>query len=233
MKLLMVFAHPDDETFSSSGTVSLLTRRGWTAKLICATRGEKGMLGDPPLVTPKKLGKVRELELRQAAKIVGISKIYFLGFIDGTLRRVDQKKLLEKISPIMIKEKPDVVLTFDKNGISNHPDHIAISKVTTSAFYSYMAKAKKKIRLYHVCLPKSILKKYEQSGFRYDSFGGMKGLPDEEVTTIVDIEKVFKLKEKAMKRHQTQRKDWERILARTAVIEGKCEYFKLIAENLI
>ncbi len=233
MKILLVFAHPDDETFSSSGTISMLTKKGWTAKLITATRGEAGMLGHPPITTKEKLGKVRELELKKAAKIVGISKIYFLNFIDGTLHKVSQKKLLKKILPLLRKEKPDVVITFHKDGISNHPDHIAISKATTVAFLLYMKTAKKHVRLYHVVLPKSSLEKYEKAGFKYDDFGGMKATPDEEISTNIDIEKVYKAKIKALKSHLTQKKDWERMIKRNELVEGNWEHFKLIAENTI
>lgn len=233
MKVLLVFAHPDDETFSSSGTVSMLTRNGWTAKLITATRGEAGMLGNPPITTRKNLGKVREQELKKAAKIVGISKIYFLNFIDGTLHKIPQQKLLTKISKLIKKERPDVVLTFHKDGISNHPDHIAVSKAATSAFFLYMKTVKKHVRLYHVVIPKSSLEKYEKAGFKYDDFGGMKSTPDEEISTNMDIKKVYKTKIKAMKSHLTQKKDWEGMLKRNKLVEGNWEHFKLIAENTI
>ncbi len=233
MKLLLIFAHPDDETFSSSGTVSLLTKKGWSASLISATRGEAGMLGNPPVTTQKKLAKVREQELKKAAKITGISKIYFLNFIDGTLHKVPQKVLQKKIFLLIKGDQPDVVITFHKDGISNHPDHIAISKAATQAFFSYMKTARKHVRLYHVVIPKSSLEKYEKAGFRYDYFGGMKPTPDEEISTNVDIRGVYKTKIKAMKSHLTQKKDWESMLRRNKLIEGNWEHFKLIAENTI
>ena len=75
MKVLMVFAHPDDETFSLGGTTKKLTREGHKIILITATKGEAGMLGDPPITTRENLGKVREKELKRAAKITGIKKI--------------------------------------------------------------------------------------------------------------------------------------------------------------
>ncbi len=233
MKILLVFAHPDDETFSSSGTIALLTKKGWIAKLIMVTRGEAGMLGDPPFTSQKNLGKVREKELRKAAKIIRILKIYFLGFKDGTLHKIPQKKLLVRILPLIKKEKPDVVLTFDEHGISKHPDHIVVSKVTTLAFYAYMKNAKKHVRLYHVVLPESSNKKFVAAGFRYDYFGGMKPTPDKEITTNVNINKTFKAKIRAMKAHLTQKQDWERLLKRNELLAGNWEHFKLIAENTI
>ncbi len=233
MKLLLVFAHPDDETFSSSGTIAKLVREGATATLITATRGEAGMLGDPPVATRKNLGKVRETELRKAAKITGISRIYFLDYIDGTLHRISQKKLIGKIFPLMKKVAPDVVLTFEKNGISNHPDHKAVSKAATYCFRQYMKIAKRHVRLYHVCMPQSNFKLFTKAGFRYDHFGGLKGTPDEEITTRVDIRKTFKTKVRAMRVHITQKSDSKRLLQWWKLVKGRWEYFKLIAENTL
>ncbi|MBI2051429.1 PIG-L family deacetylase [Candidatus Roizmanbacteria bacterium] len=233
MKLLLVFAHPDDETFSSSGTIIQLVKQGFTAKLIMATRGEAGMLGDPPLATRETLGKVREQELREASKITGISQIYFLDFIDGTLHKVSQKKLQAEILPIMKKEKPHMVITFEKNGISMHPDHKAISKAATESFFEYMKTAKHHVRLYHVVLPRSNLKRFEKAGFKYGFFGKMEGTPDEEITTKVDISRVYRTKMKAMMCHKTQQPDWERLLKRAKLLKGRYEYFTLIAENYI
>ena len=95
MKFLLVFAHPDDETFSSGGTIAKLTSMGHKVNLATATRGEEGMVGDPPITTKEKIGEVREQELRNAAKILGISKIYFLGFWDGRLRYIKNKEIDE------------------------------------------------------------------------------------------------------------------------------------------
>lgn len=233
MKVLLCFAHPDDETFSSSGTLIKLSEKGAKTSLIMATRGEKGMLGDPPITRREDLGKVRERELRKSAKITGISKIYFLDFIDGTLHNVPQKLLQRKILHFMKKENPDVVITFEKHGISRHPDHIAISKATTDAFFTFMQKTRHRVRLYHVGLSKSSIEKFHKEGFRYDAFGGLHAVPDKEISTWVDISKTYKQKVLAMKCHISQKKDWARILKMSKLQKGKFECFQLIAENTI
>lgn len=234
MKLLLVFAHPDDETFSSSGTIIKLVKQGFEASLIMATRGEAGMLGEPPITTRKNLGKVREKELKQAAKITGISKIFFLDFIDGTLHKISQKRLQKKILPIVKKERPNMVITFEKNGISMHPDHRAISKATTESLLEFMKTAESPTKLYHVCLPSSHVKIHHAAGLKYEHFGKMEGTPDDEITTRVDITKVYSQKKKAMKCHKTQKKDCETLFKRNELISGKkYEHFKLVAENYI
>ena len=91
MKALFIFAHPDDETLSSGGTIAKLFKKEVDVKLITLTKGESGECGTPPFCQQDEVGKTRENELRQAAKILGISKIYFLGYKDGFLIKKSTK----------------------------------------------------------------------------------------------------------------------------------------------
>ncbi|RJQ26787.1 PIG-L family deacetylase [Candidatus Parcubacteria bacterium] len=233
MKVLFVFAHPDDETFSSGGTIAKLKSLRHTVKLVTATRGEKGQVGEPPITSREKLGEVRERELRFAAKVLGISEIFFLDYIDGELEKVGVEKLEKDVLKILRKENPDIVITFDKRGGSNHPDHKVMSVAATGAFNKFSEKAKKCVRLYHTAVPRSYIKKFEEAGFEYKAFGKVMGVPDDEITTVVDISAAYKKKLEAFKCYQTQRLDWERILKRVKVIDAKKEYFTLISEKEI
>ena len=232
MKYLFVFAHPDDESFSSGGTIAKLIKRGEKVILITATKGEKGQLGDPPITTKKNLGATREKELRNAAKILGIGDISLLDFVDGTLVR-NIESLKKKIFKIFTEECPDVVVTFDKRGGSNHPDHKAISKATTKALEKYMVYSKRRVCMYHTAVPRSYLKRYEKAGVEYKAFGEMKGTPDEDITTIVDIRETYAIKLRALKEYKTQKKDTDRFLKRTSFVNLKKEFFELICENSI
>ena len=231
MKFLFVFAHPDDETFSSGGTIAKLTQNKHKVSLITATKGEAGEPGTPPITTMDRLGAVREQELKRAAKTLGISKIHFLGFIDGKLRFVRNKNIEEKILAIIKNENPDVVVTFDKFGGSNHPDHKAISKATTKVFKDYKKLTKKNVKLYHTAMPRSFVKKFEEKGLGYNAFGKVRGVKDSDITTVINIENALRTKIKALKEHKTQHQDWERFLKRTDILDLKNEFFKLIDEN--
>ena len=231
MKFLFVFAHPDDETFSSGGTIVKLTGAKHKVKLITATKGEAGQPGNPPITTREKLGEVREQELRRAAKILGIAEIFFLDYIDGKLRYARNKKLEQKILSIFKKEKPDVVITFDKTGGSNHPDHKAIGRATTNVFFEYKDLTNKHVRLYHTATPRSFIKMFEEKGVGYNAFGKVRGVEDKDITTFVDIEKTLNTKIKALKEHKTQHQDWERFLKRADIAKFKYEFFKLIYER--
>lgn len=231
MKVIFVFAHPDDESFSSGGTIADLTQKGITVKLITATRGEKGQFGNPPVATRENLGKVREKELREAGKVLGISEIFFLGFKDGNLINTPKKEIVNKILEILEKENPDIVVTFNKEGGSRHPDHMTMSAAATSAFKKYMIKANKHVKLYHAELLRSFVGELKKQGIMYNAYGEIKGTPDFKITTIVDIAKTIDKKIEALKCHRTQNKDWERFLKRLKNQKAHFEYFRLIKEN--
>ena len=69
--ILLSFAHPDDESFFTAGISCEYTARGARVVLSCATRGEAGTAGDPPLATREELPALRERELRDAAAVLG------------------------------------------------------------------------------------------------------------------------------------------------------------------
>ncbi|MCL6567493.1 MAG: PIG-L family deacetylase, partial [Meiothermus silvanus] len=81
--LLAVFAHPDDEAFSSGGTLAHYAALGARVVVACATRGEAGQIKDPALQGVSDLGKVREEELARACAALGLEPPVFLGFHDS------------------------------------------------------------------------------------------------------------------------------------------------------
>ncbi len=225
MKVIFVFAHPDDECVYSAGLIAKLTKSGITVKLITATKGEMGSVGNPPLCTQEELGQVRAQELRNAAKILGIADIYFLGYMDGTLNKVPKEKVSKKIEEIFKKEKPDIVITFNKEGGSRHPDHIYLSACTTEAFMQYVCKHANHARLYYAEVPKHLLNALEKQGTMYTAFGKIEGTLEKDITTIIDITETMDAKIKAFQCHKTQKQDW------IDYPEFQFEYFRLIWEN--
>jgi len=144
---MAVFAHPDDESFGTGGT---LARYGADPEvrvvLVCGTRGEAGEISDPKLATPERLGEVREQELRCAGQKLGVDGVHFLGYRDsgmaGTQENQDPRALTmadfdEAVGRIVAhirRERPDVVVTSDETGGYGHPDHIAIHYYAKAAF---------------------------------------------------------------------------------------------------
>lgn len=230
MKVLCVVAHPDDESFFAGGTIAKLTKKGHEVKLITATRGEAGSTGNPPLCTQEELGSVREKELRNAAKILGISQIFFLDYIDATLEKVSITELSKKIGEIIIEENSDIIITFNKEGGSRHPDHMQINKATTHAFAAYAKNVDKHVRLYYADIPKNLLAKLESLGTLYTSFGKIEGTDTDRITTTVDISETTSQKLQAFQCHKTQEKDWKNYLKREKLPEFSLEFFTLAQE---
>jgi LmbE family N-acetylglucosaminyl deacetylase len=144
--LLAVLAHPDDESFGMGGTLALYARQGAKVYLVCATRGEAGMVTAEQLTGFDSIAEKRESELRCAAAELGLTEVFFLDYRDSGMpgspdnqhpRALAAQPLAEvatNVAHYIRLLKPQVVATFDPIGGYKHPDHIAIHQATVQAF---------------------------------------------------------------------------------------------------
>ena len=145
--LLAVFAHPDDELLYG-GVLADWAARGGRVTLTTATTGDAGRVQDPAIGHVEDLGALRISELRLACERLGIDEPRFLGFRDSgrgaRLRRdepralvnVDLLDLQRAVLDVIAEVRPDVVLTHDPLGGYYHPDHMAVHRAVTAAFFS-------------------------------------------------------------------------------------------------
>lgn len=134
LKLLAILAHPDDESLGLGGTLARYAAEGVETYLITATRGEKGWFGKPEEYPgPATLGRLRERELYDAARVLGLKDVILLDYIDGELDQADPNEVMGQLVTHIRRIKPQVVVTFDPNGLYGHPDHIAISQFASAA----------------------------------------------------------------------------------------------------
>lgn len=134
LKLLAVFAHPDDESMGMGGTLAKYFAEGVETHLICASRGERGWAGEPQHNPGlKRLGEIRTKELENAVAVLGMSSLSFLDYIDGDVDKANHAEAIKKIVTYIHKIKPQVVVTFPSDGNYGHPDHIAIGQFTNAA----------------------------------------------------------------------------------------------------
>src|SRR5512145_1254272 len=133
-RLLFLLAHPDDETFGPGGTIARYASEGADVFLAAATRGEAGMVGEPPVTDRDRLGEVRAGELRIAAGILGARDVAFLGFADGRLAATPRERIVEKAVELIRRVRPHVIVGFGPEGVSRHPDHVVMSAVASEAF---------------------------------------------------------------------------------------------------
>jgi LmbE family N-acetylglucosaminyl deacetylase len=134
LRLMCVLAHPDDESLGTGGALARCAAEGVATYLVTATRGERGRFGDSK-VSPglEIVGKTREAELLAAAKELGVREVRFLDYVDGDLDKADTAEAVGRIAGHLRRVRPHVVITFGPDGAYGHPDHIAISQLTTAA----------------------------------------------------------------------------------------------------
>ncbi len=126
----VVFAHPDDAEFLCGGTVATWTQEGAEVAYVCATDGSAGWNG-PDLDRPE-IAEIREREMREAAAILGVGDVRFLGFVDGKL--APDLDLRMAVTREVRRFRPDVIVTPDPSMLwagrsyINHPDHRAIGE---------------------------------------------------------------------------------------------------------
>jgi LmbE family N-acetylglucosaminyl deacetylase len=190
--LLAVFAHPDDETFRSGGTLALLARRGAWVQVLTATRGQAGSCGEPSLCRRDELPAVRERELRCACAALGIEPPRLLDYQDGHLGEADPEIIVNQILGIVREARPQVMLSFGPDGLSGHPDHIAIGQYAAEAF----RRADEVATLYTVAVPQSLA---EALGMKR-----VRAMPDEAIALAVDVSEAWEAKRAAMRCHVTQ-----------------------------
>lgn len=134
LRLLAIFAHPDDESMGMGGTLAKYSAEGVETYLVCATRGERGWSG-PAEQYPgvEALGAIRTRELEAAAGILGLKGLFFLDYVDGDVDRAEPAEAIGKIVTHVRRIMPQVVVSFPPDGNYGHPDHIAVGQLTSAA----------------------------------------------------------------------------------------------------
>ena len=134
LKLLVVFAHPDDESMGMGGKLAKYSAEGVETHLVCASRGEGGWFGpEEQYPGPERLAQIRTKELENAIKELGMAGLYFLDYVDGDVDKADHEEVIGKIVTHIRKIKPQVIVTFPPDGNYGHPDHIAVGQFTSAA----------------------------------------------------------------------------------------------------
>lgn len=196
--IVCVFAHPDDEAFGPGGTIVKLSKK-YNVYLLCATKGEEGLNA----TGRGSISKIRQNELLKSAKILGIKKVYFLGFKDGDLSNNLYHKLASKIQKKLQELKPEIVITYEPHGVSGHIDHIVVSMVTM-----FVVQKLKFVReVWQVCRLEIQTKK-RKDYFIYFPAGYKKS----QIQKVINIKDVWEKKLEAMREHKSQFKDFKRIV---------------------
>jgi len=228
--LLAVFAHPDDETFGAAGVLAAAVERGAPVTVISATRGEAGESSIAGLDDPEQLGVVRERELREAMRQIGVSDVRLLGYRDSGMTgspsaehpqafvRTSVNAAADRLVPHIRSVHPHVILTFGPEGLYGHPDHlhlhhVALRAIQVAADPSHKGRSGSEPWqtpvLYFAAFPREemlALLDRPNSPLRSlpaDARANL-GTPRSEITHTIDIESWADKKRSAIASHRTQ-----------------------------
>lgn len=126
--VLVVVAHPDDETFGLGAVISHLVGQGTRVHVLCFTHGEASTLGEGG-----DLDTVREQELRDAGRALGVRSVAVLDFADGQLTDAPVADLVGEVLREVAVHDPGALLVFDESGVTGHPDHQAATRAAVLA----------------------------------------------------------------------------------------------------
>ena len=230
-RILLVHAHPDDETINNGATMALYAALGAQVTLITCTRGEEGEVLTPELThlassETDSLGDHREIELANAMKALGVTDFRFLAEGEGKYRdsgmmgtepnnrpdvfwQADLEEASDYLVKVIEEVKPHILITYDEIGGYGHPDHIQAHRVAMRA----SEKSKWQIqKIYWNTMPKSVLAesmaKMKELGSDFFGADNVDDLPfakeDSFVTTLIDGNSYVDAKMAAMKAHHTQ-----------------------------
>lgn len=215
MTLLVVVAHPDDETFGCGSLLLHAADRNIRTVVVCATRGEAGEVSADVSVPPDGLGALREAELREAAKTLGVAEVEVLDHLDsgmegdpspGSLCATEPIDLAAELTDVIERHQPDVVVTLA--GDDGHRDHshlrLALEQATSPTGTP----------LYAQCLPRSLMHEWvldraaDQRSTAYVDLPDI-GTPDADITTVIDTDALYPQRLQAIARHRSQHSPYD------------------------
>ena len=211
MKILAVFAHPDDEAFGPAGTLSRYAFTGHMVRLVTMTRGEAGTLGPAQHLTREELGRLRSGELQCSAAALHLSELFIHDCPDGKLSELPAEEGVNILRREIESWRPDILITFHSGGISGHPDHQAVARWCMQA-----------VREREVP-PRLFAFGISGEQVRRAHHRRLIPIPENEITHVIDVTPYLNYKLEAIRCHKSQSAAWERMKK----VEGGIElYFR-------
>jgi N-acetyl-1-D-myo-inositol-2-amino-2-deoxy-alpha-D-glucopyranoside deacetylase len=245
-RLLLVHAHPDDESITTGATIARYAAEGAEVTVVTCTLGEEGevMAGLPELAglgawAADQLGGYRVAELKAACAALGVSRHRYLGGIGrwrdsgmaGTPSASHPRAFTggsadeqaAQLAELIDEAQPQVVVTYDAFGGYGHPDHVRAHEITMAA----APRARSVARVFHTVASRNAvrtglaaLRAGEPPAYRVPPDDELPVTPDEEITTTLDVTAYLPAKVAALRAHATQ----------LTVVDGDVPYFALTNE---
>ncbi|MFI6823444.1 PIG-L family deacetylase [Micromonospora sp. NPDC050187] len=227
LTLMAVHAHPDDEATSTGGVLARYAAEGITTVLVTCTDGRCGdgpggvKPGDPGH-DPEAVVAMRRAELAASCEALKVTHLETLGYADsgmmgwaandapGAFWNTPVAEAVDRLSELIRRYRPDVVVTYDENGFYGHPDHIQAHRITMAAVERTAIPAK----VYWTTVPRSAFQEFgrvmKEIGVEFPEPDGPSeavpqlGLPDDEITTWVDTSGYGAQKFESLAAHASQ-----------------------------
>lgn len=224
MATLVAFhAHPDDEAIIMGGVMAKAADEGHRVVLVVATKGERGEVAEGYLAPGEELWQRRVEETRSAADVLGVARVEFLGYTDsgmmgtpendvpGSFWQADVEEAAARLAAILVEEGADIVTAYDENGNYGHPDHIQVYRVGVRA-----AELAGTPKVYLTTVNRDYIRRAMKEVFEAQAETGGElpgdippddfeiGVPEERITTTVDVRPWLERKREAMAAHGSQ-----------------------------
>jgi LmbE family N-acetylglucosaminyl deacetylase len=229
--LVAFHAHPDDECITTGGTLARAVDDGHRVVLVYATRGEVGEAPEGLLAPGETLVERRLAEVARSAAALGAHRVEFLGYRDSGMKgtpdnehpaafsRADVDEAAARLAAILREEQAEVLLVYDEHGNYGHPDHVQVHRVGVRA-----AELAGTPQVLEATMNRDNIRAFMEAMVEagdtswgevpdFDDPEQAFGMPDEVITTRVDVRPWAERKRAAMLAHETQVGDLGPLLA--------------------
>jgi len=221
-------AHPDDEVFTTGGVMRLAADAGHRVVLVTATDGALGEVPDGLLAEGELLADRRRKELDRSANALGVHRVELLGYADSGMAgtpdnarpeafcNVDVEVAASRLAELLVEEDADVLTVYDPHGNYGHPDHVQVHVVGVRA-----AELAGVTHVYEATVNRDQMVRLMSSNPQWAAEAAPPdvsefGLPESEITTVVDVRAAMPAKRAAMVAHESQVGDFGPFLAMPA-----------------
>jgi N-acetylglucosamine malate deacetylase 2 len=235
LTLLAVFAHPEDEAFGPVGTLAKYASEGVRVLTVTASR-EPAL---PSTAIPVEFISRTPAPLREklcSCLTCGTERICLLDRDSAEIRRADETTMEQRLVRLIREQQPQVVVTYGPEGVTCDPEHRLISRLATRAFhasgdpmhypehlrdglYPFLPK-----KLYYCVLPQSFLNRWD--------LHGLAGVPDDQVTTVLNVSDYSEAKLRTLYCQRNHMVDYAPWMSDDKLVEWDEEYFALAASNM-
>ncbi|MEP7035349.1 MAG: PIG-L family deacetylase [Dermatophilaceae bacterium] len=226
--LVCFHAHPDDEVFTTGGVMRLAADAGHRVVLVTATDGAVGEVPEGLLADGESLADRRRRELERSARALGVHRLEMLGYPDSGMAgtpdnqrpdafcNVDVEVAARRLAQILLEESAQVLTVYDPHGNYGHPDHIQVHFVGVRA-----AELAGVTQVYEATVNRDHMARLMASNPQWAAEDAPPdvtefGLPESEITTVVDVRRAMAAKRAAMVAHESQVGDFGPFLAMPA-----------------